>query len=314
MKNLHHLADESQNLGNYGFIKYNRGEHVDELQEKYPAAFLLLNQIARRARRTVSEITGLGVGEARIGDYKRCGIKTEQKYRTAKDILQKLGIITTRATNKGTVAKLIDTSIFDINAESNNVQDNEQITGKQRTDNEQITTNKKEKKEKKDRMKEVERPSIEDLRAYISEKGYNVNPEKFLSHYESNGWMVGKNKMKDWKAAVRTWHYSNFGNSGNGRCRSSLQVGAHPDQEAPTGPPSERDVLLRMHAHSEHELNSFERLLLDKEALRKYPGDIDKWKSNRDKARIEKENLERKLEALEAQEGESMTQVAEAEA
>lgn len=54
------------------------------------------------------------------------------------------------------------------------------------------------------------KPSIDDIREYCKERKNNVQPEKWFSHYESNGWMVGKNKMKDWKAAVRTWEHSNF--------------------------------------------------------------------------------------------------------
>ena len=41
--------------------------------------------------------------------------------------------------------------------------------------------------------------------AYCAERQNSVDPEKFISYYESNGWMVGRNKMKDWRAAVRTW-------------------------------------------------------------------------------------------------------------
>lgn len=48
-------------------------------------------------------------------------------------------------------------------------------------------------------------PSLEDVQSYIGEKGYTVDAESFVNFYESKGWMVGKNKMKDWKAAVRTW-------------------------------------------------------------------------------------------------------------
>lgn len=48
-------------------------------------------------------------------------------------------------------------------------------------------------------------PSVGDVRAYCQERGNNVDAERFINHYTSNGWMVGKNKMKDWKAAVRTW-------------------------------------------------------------------------------------------------------------
>ena len=50
-----------------------------------------------------------------------------------------------------------------------------------------------------------QKPSIEEVKAYVKEKGFNMDPEKFFDHYESNGWKVGKNPMKDWKAAVRNW-------------------------------------------------------------------------------------------------------------
>lgn len=53
-------------------------------------------------------------------------------------------------------------------------------------------------------------PSVDDVRAYCQERGNNVDAERFINHYTSNGWMVGKNKMKDWKAAVRTWERSSI--------------------------------------------------------------------------------------------------------
>lgn len=48
-------------------------------------------------------------------------------------------------------------------------------------------------------------PTIEQVQAYCTERGNRVNAEAFIAFYESNGWKVGKNAMKDWKAAVRTW-------------------------------------------------------------------------------------------------------------
>lgn len=48
-------------------------------------------------------------------------------------------------------------------------------------------------------------PAIEDVAAYIAEKGYSFDAEAFVSHYEANGWKVGRNKMKSWKAACTTW-------------------------------------------------------------------------------------------------------------
>lgn len=49
------------------------------------------------------------------------------------------------------------------------------------------------------------RPTIEEVAAYCQERGNSVDPERWFAYYESNGWKVGKNTMKDWKAAVRTW-------------------------------------------------------------------------------------------------------------
>jgi len=55
-------------------------------------------------------------------------------------------------------------------------------------------------------------PSLDELKSYIDEKGLiSVDPEYFIDFYESKGWMVGKNKMKDWKATARGWHSRNKG-------------------------------------------------------------------------------------------------------
>lgn len=51
-------------------------------------------------------------------------------------------------------------------------------------------------------------PTVEDVYSYCLERGNQVDPQRFVDYYTSNGWMVGKNKMKDWKAAVRTWEKS----------------------------------------------------------------------------------------------------------
>ena len=48
-------------------------------------------------------------------------------------------------------------------------------------------------------------PTIEDVQAYCMERNNNVDAQRFIDYYTSNGWKVGKNPMKDWKAAVRNW-------------------------------------------------------------------------------------------------------------
>ena len=52
-------------------------------------------------------------------------------------------------------------------------------------------------------------PSVEEVKAYIDEMGYHFSAEDFVAYYESNGWKVGRNAMKSWKGACRTWE-SNY--------------------------------------------------------------------------------------------------------
>ena len=52
-------------------------------------------------------------------------------------------------------------------------------------------------------------PNVEEVREYCFENGYDIDPQYFIDFYESKGWMVGKNKMVNWKAAVRTWVKNN---------------------------------------------------------------------------------------------------------
>lgn len=71
-------------------------------------------------------------------------------------------------------------------------------------------------KEKEGKGKEIEEdgtktakrfcpPTLEEVKAYCAEKEYNIDAERFIDFYASKGWFVGKNKMKDWQAAVRNW-------------------------------------------------------------------------------------------------------------
>jgi hypothetical protein len=52
-------------------------------------------------------------------------------------------------------------------------------------------------------------PTVDEVLEYCMQRKNTVDPERFIDFYASKGWMIGKNKMKDWKAAVRTWERSN---------------------------------------------------------------------------------------------------------
>lgn len=53
-------------------------------------------------------------------------------------------------------------------------------------------------------------PTLEEVIDYCNERGKGVDPQKWYDHYTSNGWKVGKNPMKDWRAAVRTWERTDY--------------------------------------------------------------------------------------------------------
>lgn len=165
------------------FIKWQRTKEVAELMKK-PDCFMLLAQIAYRAKRTSDFNTNnLKIGEALIGDFKEIGL-TEQRYRSAKSNVQTWGLATFKGTNKGTVAKLVDTRIYDINEENNNGQNNRTITSQQRTNNEPITTNKNEKNEKNEKnvIKEAQEKMLTDEKIKLTER----SKVKILKDYLKN--------------------------------------------------------------------------------------------------------------------------------
>jgi len=55
-------------------------------------------------------------------------------------------------------------------------------------------------------------PDIEEVKNYCQQRNKGIDPQRWFDHYEAKGWMIGKNKMKDWKAAVRTWENNEAGN------------------------------------------------------------------------------------------------------
>lgn len=113
-----HKQDARNKQGGPGFIMQSRRKEVEELM-RYPVEFTLLTQIARRACRTAPQFNphGLTIGEALVGDYQSIGA-SYQNYRTARDHLKEWGFATFRPTNKGTIARLLDNRIYDINADA----------------------------------------------------------------------------------------------------------------------------------------------------------------------------------------------------
>lgn len=96
------------------------------------------------------------------------------------------------------------------------------ITETQKTLNKDKDKDKEEDEDKeKDKEKDNKRhsvahrpPTVDEVAEYCREKGYNIDAEHFVSYYESNGWRVGKNPMKDWRAACRTWAKNEYSKPG----------------------------------------------------------------------------------------------------
>lgn len=62
-----------------------------------------------------------------------------------------------------------------------------------------------------------EPPTVEDVQSRIDEKGYGVDAERFVAYYESNGWRVGRNPMRDWRAALASWESRDRKEAGGAR-------------------------------------------------------------------------------------------------
>lgn len=85
------------------------------------------------------------------------------------------------------------------------------------------------KKERKTMTTKFAPPTVDDVKSYCAERGNVVDAERFVDYYSAKGWMIGKNKMRDWKAAVRTWERR--GNNGQRVATTTEQVSAGDSRE-----------------------------------------------------------------------------------
>jgi hypothetical protein len=117
---------------------------------------------------------------------------SSQQIRTALTKLISTNEITSVTSSQGTIIQIVSYEKYQVTTN--------EITNEQPTSNQQSTTNNNVKNEKKFII-----PTFNDVLEYCMQNNLDVDGVKFINFYESKGWMVGKNKMKDWKAAIRTW-------------------------------------------------------------------------------------------------------------
>jgi hypothetical protein len=154
-----------------------------------------------------------------------------QQIRTSISKLKSTSEITVNPTNKFSLITLVNYDSYQSKEVLETDKPTSQPTDDQQTDNNQSTTNNNGNNNKnvknkelpktlveqkpdgsefdKPKTKHFAKPSIEDLQEYKKEKGLSFDPQSFLDYYDSNGWKVGKNSMKDWKATARNWERNN---------------------------------------------------------------------------------------------------------
>lgn len=135
-------------------------------------------------------------------------LSTRQKTRGAIDKFCKSGFLTKESTSYGMLITIVNWDKYQSSGDYGNQVDNPCTTMGQPPHN-QVVNHKQEDikndKECKNNIVRFAAPTLDEVKAYCDERHNNIDPQRFIDFYESKGWMVGKNKMKSWKAAVRTW-------------------------------------------------------------------------------------------------------------
>ena len=165
---IHCLLRANWKSGEWHGINYNAGQFITSLQSLAKESGLTVQQV----RTALSHLKSTGeITDTRIGNCRVITINNWNEY------------------------------------QCDNKPSNKQSTNQQQAYNKPLTTDIEVKKE---RIKDInnsvfKKPTIDEVKEYCESRNNGIVAEVFIDFYESKGWMIGKNKMKDWKAAVRTW-------------------------------------------------------------------------------------------------------------
>lgn len=195
-----------------GFVVLHRsllswGWHDD------PSTFCLFVNLILLANHAPAEWKGIKIDRGQLITGRKSLAKqtglSEQSIRTALNHLKSTGEITIESTNKYSLITLVNYRKFQDIPEESTSKSTSKSTSDQPATNQQLTTNNKDNKKNKIResvrAKRFTPPNVDEVRAYCEERGNSVDAQRFVDFYTANGWKVGKNSMRDWKAAVRTW-------------------------------------------------------------------------------------------------------------
>lgn len=145
---------------------------------------------------------------------------SSQQIRTALKKLESTGEINKQITNKFTIITICKWECYQAETNTEQQANNKQITSQQQTNNKQITTEEEYKNVRKKEDNNIidsgdkspsrakfQKPTLQELQEFaFAENLTNVDCNRFFDYYESNGWKVGRNAMKDWRATLRNWN------------------------------------------------------------------------------------------------------------
>lgn len=205
---------------NEGWVKIYRSLSDHWLWEDKPFSkgqawidLLLLVNHSEKKTMIDGRLETVSVGQTITSTRKLCDRWgwSNTKVRNFLKMLENESMIIVKSDSKKTVINIVNYSAYQDS-------DNKKATVKRQLSDSQATvkhTNKNEKNEKneKNNIRQFTPPTYEQVSSYCLERNNNVDAHRFVDHYEANGWMRGKTKMKDWKAAVRVWERSNGGGS-----------------------------------------------------------------------------------------------------
>lgn len=163
------------------YIRLPRSALSDELWRNNGALLRVYMYLVRQSDN--------GVIDTSVAQICRATKLTERQVRDALTLLERSNKTSSKRSNKGSRITICD------------IGDNNTLGSSKRSNKGSSETSSK-------KTTKFTPPTDEEVAAYVAEKGYHFNPAQFVPHYQSKGWKVGNQPMKDWRAACRTWENS----------------------------------------------------------------------------------------------------------
>lgn len=199
-----------------GFVKLYRSL-LDWEWHDDPATFTVFVHLLLMANYEPREWRGIHIARGQVVTGRKSLAEqtglSEQSVRTALNHLKSTGEITIESTNRHSLISVVNYGkIQDMTSISTNAL-TANLTSDQPTANQPSTTTKEVNKLRRTKKNEEEccsrkrftPPTVDEVQAYCTERGNRVDAQRFVDFYASKGWLVGKSKMRDWRAAVRNW-------------------------------------------------------------------------------------------------------------